>query len=69
MAVNDLLELPAADRARIAMTLLESLGSPGAELSAEAEEALIRERDEGAFILKDEFMRPIREAGYGKTEL
>ncbi len=69
MAINELLELPAEDRARIAMTLLESLGSPGAELSPEAEKALIRERDEGAFILKDEFMKPFKEAGYGKPEL
>ena len=69
MAINDLLELPADERARIALALLDSLAPEGGELTEQQEDALIRERDSGEFISAKEFFAPFDKAGYGKAEL
>ena len=69
MAINDLLELPAKERARIALALLDSLAPEGGELTEQQEDALIRNRDSGEFISGEEFFKPFEKAGYGKAEL
>ncbi len=63
MAINDLLALPAKERARIALALLDSLAPQGGELTEQQEDALIHERDTGEFISEAEFFAPFDKAG------